>query len=229
MLLKFARSKFLCQNKQNAGNFAKKSRAWFAGENDNAQSMNQVTCWVFDEDFVMDADAQGESCSSVAVTYISSWEIEKLTKIGYVTSLVFWFSGLMRFKQGSRSTASAEIHVYMTWYILVVCYIHIYVLVCIHIYTYVFYVVDKWFNILCITYNMILQVCAIIGIHMPVPVVYCTNIPVVPGQAGGGSFQKEKNYIAKKEFAYRMCARQRAFCRSMVVMSCALKWSVLMS
>ena len=50
-----------------------------------------------------------------------------------------------------------------------------------------------------------------------------TNIPVVPGQAGGGSFQKEKNYIAKKEFAYRMCARQRAFCRSMVVMSCALK------
>ena len=28
------------------------------------------------------------------------------------------------------------------------------------------------------------------------------------GQAGGGSFQKEKNYIAKKEFAYRMCARR---------------------
>jgi len=61
----------------------------------------------------------------------------------------------------------------------------------------------------------------------------------VPGQAGGGSFQKEKNYIAQKEFAYRMCARQptsampksflcceRAFCRSMVVMFCALKWSV---
>ena len=68
------------------------------------------------------------------------------------------------------------------------------------------------------------------------------HIPVVPGQAGGGSFQKEKNYIAQKEFAYRMCARQptsampksflcceRAFCRSMVVMFCALKWSVLMS
>ena len=38
----------------------------------------------------------------------------------------------------------------------------------------------------------------------------------MPGQAGGGSVQKEKNYIdyiAKKEFAYRMCARQRAFCR----------------
>ena len=33
-------------------------------------------------------------------------------------------------------------------------------------------------------------------------------LPVVPGQAGGGSFQKEKNYIAKKEFAYRMCARR---------------------
>ena len=28
-----------------------------------------------------------------------------------------------------------------------------------------------------------------------------TLIPVVPGQAGGGSFQKEKNYIAQKEFA----------------------------
>ena len=68
------------------------------------------------------------------------------------------------------------------------------------------------------------------------------DIPVVPGQAGGGSFQKEKNYIAQKEFAYRMCARrptsampksflccERAFCRSMVVMFCALKWSVLMS
>ena len=34
------------------------------------------------------------------------------------------------------------------------------------------------------------------------------KLPVVPGQAGGGSFQKEKNYIAKKEFAYRMCARR---------------------
>ena len=65
------------------------------------------------------------------------------------------------------------------------------------------------------------------------------KLPVVPGQAGGGSFQKEKNYIAQKEFAYRMCARrptsampksflccERAFCRSMVVMFCALKWSV---
>ena len=67
------------------------------------------------------------------------------------------------------------------------------------------------------------------------------SIPVVPGQAGGGSFQ-EKNYIAQKEFAYKMCARrptsampksflccERAFCCSMVVMFCALKWSVLMS
>ena len=56
----------------------------------------------------------------------------------------------------------------------------------------------------------------------------------MPGQASGGSFQKEKNYIAQKEFAYRMCARrptsampksflccERAFCCSMVVMSCA--------
>ena len=68
------------------------------------------------------------------------------------------------------------------------------------------------------------------------------QLPVVPGQAGGGSFQKEKNYIAQKEFAYRMCAWwptsampksflccERAFCPSMVVMFCALKWSVLMS
>ena len=67
-------------------------------------------------------------------------------------------------------------------------------------------------------------------------------IQVVPGRAGGGSFRRKKNYIAKKEFAYRMFARrptsampesflccERAFCRSMVVMSCALKWSVLMS
>ena len=36
----------------------------------------------------------------------------------------------------------------------------------------------------------------------------CVYLPVVPGQAGGGSFEKEKNYIAKKEFAYRMCARR---------------------
>ena len=62
------------------------------------------------------------------------------------------------------------------------------------------------------------------------------KLPVVPGQAGGGSFQKEKNYIAQKEFACRMCARrptsampkaflccERAFCRSTVVMFCALK------
>ena len=33
------------------------------------------------------------------------------------------------------------------------------------------------------------------------------NIQVVPGRAGGGSFKRKKNYIAKKEFAYRMCAR----------------------
>ena len=32
-------------------------------------------------------------------------------------------------------------------------------------------------------------------------------IQVVPGRAGGGSFRRKKNYIAKKEFAYRMCAR----------------------
>ena len=62
------------------------------------------------------------------------------------------------------------------------------------------------------------------------------NIQVVPGRVGGGSFRRKKNYIAKKEFAYRMCARrptsampkpflccERAFCCSMVVM-----WPVLM-
>ena len=62
------------------------------------------------------------------------------------------------------------------------------------------------------------------------------KIQVVPGRAGGGSFTRKKNYIAKKEFAYRMCARrptsampkpclccERAFCCSMVVM-----WPVLM-
>ena len=56
-------------------------------------------------------------------------------------------------------------------------------------------------------------------------------LQVVPGRAGGGSFRRKKNYIARKEFAYRMCARrptsvmpkpflccERAFCRSMVVM-----------
>ena len=35
----------------------------------------------------------------------------------------------------------------------------------------------------------------------------CCFIQVVPGRAGGGSFKRKKNYIAKKEFAYRMCAR----------------------
>ena len=56
-------------------------------------------------------------------------------------------------------------------------------------------------------------------------------IQVVPGRAGGGSFRRKKTYIAKKEFAYRMCARrptsampkpflccEPAFCCSMVVM-----------
>ena len=67
-------------------------------------------------------------------------------------------------------------------------------------------------------------------------IIYNNTIQVVPGRAGGGSFRRKKNYIAKKEFAYRMCARrptsampkpflccERAFCCSMVVM-----WPVLM-
>ena len=66
--------------------------------------------------------------------------------------------------------------------------------------------------------------------------IYSSFLQVVPGRAGGGSFRRKKNYIAKKEFAYRMCARrptsampkpclccERAFCCSMVVM-----WPVLM-
>ena len=57
------------------------------------------------------------------------------------------------------------------------------------------------------------------------------KLQVVPGRAGGGSFRRKKNYIAKKEFAYIMCAGrptsampkpflccERAFCCSMVVM-----------
>ena len=57
------------------------------------------------------------------------------------------------------------------------------------------------------------------------------NLQIVPGRAGGGSFRRKKWYIARKEFAYRMCARrptsampksflccERAFCCSMVVM-----------
>ena len=41
----------------------------------------------------------------------------------------------------------------------------------------------------------------IAGLQLPV------WLQVVPGRAGGGSFKRKKNYIAKKEFAYRMCAR----------------------
>ena len=94
----------------------------------------------------------------------------------------------------------------------IVCHRHMYIHIYIYIYTFIVYIYVYLF------YTSILP------------------IPVVPGQAGGGSFQKEKNYIAQKEFAYRMCARrptsampksflccERAFCRSMVVMFCALK------
>ena len=35
----------------------------------------------------------------------------------------------------------------------------------------------------------------------------CQLIQVVPGRAGGGSFRRKRNYIAKKEFACRMRAR----------------------
>ena len=40
-------------------------------------------------------------------------------------------------------------------------------------------------------------------------IIIIISLPVVPGQAGGGSFQKEKNYIAQKSILpYRMCARR---------------------
>ena len=75
------------------------------------------------------------------------------------------------------------------------------------------------------------------GLSNPIfPCQKLLTLQVVPGRAGGGSFRRKKNYIAKKEFAYRMCARrptsampkpclccERAFCCSMVVM-----WPVLM-
>ncbi len=63
-------------------------------------------------------------------------------------------------------------------------------------------------------------------------------IQVVPGRAGGGSFRREKNYKANEEFAYGICnlcdaqtifCCERAFCRCMVVMSCAVRWNLMMS
>ena len=65
-------------------------------------------------------------------------------------------------------------------------------------------------------------------------------VQVVPGRAGGGSFRRKKNYIAKKKIAYRMCARRpnsampkpflccaQAFCCSTVVMwpACGVRCS----
>ena len=38
--------------------------------------------------------------------------------------------------------------------------------------------------------------------------IYIYIVQVVPRRAGGGSFRRKKNYIAKKKFAYRMCARR---------------------
>ena len=46
------------------------------------------------------------------------------------------------------------------------------------------------------------------NVHFKISESYILDIlQVVPGRAGGGSFKRKKNYIAKKEFAYRMCAR----------------------
>ena len=64
------------------------------------------------------------------------------------------------------------------------------------------------------------------------------DIQVVPGRAGGGSFRRKKKYIAKKEFAYRMCARRPTsamavnepsavpwwWCDLFWCMSCHLMW-----
>ena len=51
------------------------------------------------------------------------------------------------------------------------------------------------------------QSACIIELHECTHDKYENYIQVVPGRAGGGSFKRKKNYIAKKEFAYRMCAR----------------------
>ena len=40
------------------------------------------------------------------------------------------------------------------------------------------------------------------------PYLISYNIEVVPGRAGGGSFKRKKNYIAKKKFNYRMYAKK---------------------
>ena len=45
-----------------------------------------------------------------------------------------------------------------------------------------------------------------LGKPLPLEPPPLTTLQVVPGRAGGGSFRRKKNYIAKKEFAYRMCA-----------------------
>ena len=50
-------------------------------------------------------------------------------------------------------------------------------------------------------------------------------IQVVPGRAGGGSFRRKKNYIAKKEFAYRMCARRLT---SAMPQTTSLLWTCLL-
>ena len=102
--------------------------------------------------------------------------------------------------------------------------------------TYMLYVICYMLYVIC--YNMLyvwIGVCISLSLYKYIYIRIYIYIPVVPGQAGGGSFQKEKNYIAQKEFAYRMCAWwptsampksflccERAFCPSMVVMFCAL-------
>ena len=80
-------------------------------------------------------------------------------------------------------------------------------------------------------YKHILRFCIRTLCSFGVVVSIRTYIQVVPGRAGGGSFRRKKNYIARKEFAYRMRARrptsampkpflccERAFCCSMVLM-----------
>ena len=90
-----------------------------------------------------------------------------------------------------------------------------------------------WYDTICL--DSLIQ--NLMGMSLSVSFIIL-YIQVVPGRAGGGSFRRKKNYIAKKEFAYRMCARwptiamsklffgfERSFGRCMAVMSwLAFKW-----
>ena len=47
--------------------------------------------------------------------------------------------------------------------------------------------------------------------HIIEDIHFAWQAQVVPGRAGGGSFKRQKNHIAEKDFAYRMCAMSNIF------------------